>query len=473
MSNRNQMIPALIPLLVLVFLLFFVIRIFGPDALDGASQAALIISSGVGIAIALAWLKVPWQRIEDSIGNNFRNIATAIIILLMVGAIGGTWMVSGIVPTLIIYGLRIIHPAVFLFAACFICALVSVMTGSSWTTIATVGLALIAIGTALGYSPALSAGAIISGAYFGDKVSPLSDTTVLASSMCGVPLFDHIRYMMRTTGPAFIIALAAYLVISLCHGADGSVDAQVLEQVLRSKFNISPWLLVVPVLTGIMIWRRVPAFLTLLCASVMAAVAAHVFQPGLVAEVSGTSGALTAASGFRGVIQMLALPTGLLTGSPDVDALVQTGGMSGMLPTVFLIACAATFGGVLEGSGMIETLTDALTRHISSRPGIVAGTMATGLSANAMTGDQYLSIVLTSRVFRSLYERLGYEDRLLSRSVEDSVTVTSVLVPWNTCGLTQATVLHVATAAYLPFCFFNILSPLISLFDAFLRAGKK
>ena len=417
----------------------------------------------------MACYKVPWKNIEDSIGENIHNIGPSILILVLIGAIGGSWMASGIVPTLIVYGLKVLSPKIFLFAACLICAFVSVMTGSSWTTIATLGVALVAIGQALGFSAALSAGAVISGAYFGDKISPLSDTTVLASSSVGVPLFEHINYMLKTTGPAFVIASVIYLVISVLHPSGGVTDVAQVESVMRQTFNISPWLLVVPLITGVLIWKKVPAILTLLAAAVMAALTALIAQPHIVAEISGIPGPLTAGSAFKGLTLMLADSTSIQTGSDAMDSLVATGGMKGMLLTVFLIICAATFGGSLVGSGMIHSLTDALIKRISSRGGVVGATIMTGFLSNICMGDQYLSIVLTTRLYKEMYEKRGFEPRLLSRSTEDSATVTSVLIPWNSCGMTQSTVLRVPTLSYAPLCFFNILSPLVSLISAFVH----
>ena len=454
---------SLVPFAVLALIIVLVVRHFGADAMNGGSQVALIVVSGIVIFISMAFYGVPWKKIDDAIGENIHNIGSSIIILLLIGAIGGSWMVSGIVPTLIVYGLKVISPAIYLFATCLICALVSVMTGSSWTTIATLGVALIAIGQALGFSTAWCAGAIISGSYFGDKISPLSDTTVLAASVSGVPLFTHIRYMMITTTPAFVVALVIYLVASITHPAAGEITVAEVETVMRSTFNISPWLLIVPVLTGVMIWRRVPAMLTLLSAAVMASVLALIAQPHLVMEIAGGEGPLTFAGGFRGVVTMLASSTSISTGSEAMDALVSTGGICGMLLTVFLIVSAATFGGTMVGSGMIMSLTEALTRRISSRAGLVGATLLTGIGSNVVMGDQYLSIILTTRLYRELYEKLGFEGRLLSRSAEDSATITSVLIPWNSCGMTQATVLRVPTLTYMPFCFFNLLSPISSM----------
>ena len=465
-EKKPSILISIVPFVVLVILMIGVISYFGADALNGASQVALLLSTGLTIIVAMLVCHVPWKKMEDAIGDNLHNVGPAIVILLLIGAIGGSWMLSGIVPTLIVYGLKVITPGIYLFATCIICALVSVMTGSSWTTIATIGVALLAIGNALGFSVAWSAGAIISGAYFGDKISPMSDTTVLASSMSGVKLFDHIKYMLITTGPAFIIALIIYLIASLNHPAVGSAHIEEVDSVLRSTFNISPWLLLVPLVVGIMIWRKVPAILLLMGASVMAAITALIAQPNLVAAISGCEGGLTFGSGFRGVAIMLANSTSIATGSESMDSLVATSGILGMMPTIFLIICAATFGGTLVGSGMVTSLTDGLVRHIKTRAGLVGATLLTGTFSNMIMGDQYLSIILTSRLYQNMYKRQHYQGRLLSRSVEDSATITSVLIPWNSCGMTQSTVLRVPTLTYMPFCFFNYLSPIISFIVA-------
>ena len=469
-TERTKKIPSiwvsLIPFAVLVALIICIIRLFGSDSLGGPSQVALIIASSVAIAIGLIFYKRQWSEIEDSITANIKGIGSALIILILIGAIGGSWMVSGIVPTLICYGLKVISPRIFLFATCVICALVSVMTGSSWTTIATIGVALIAIGSAMGYSEAWTAGAIISGAYFGDKISPLSDTTVLASSSAGTPLFTHIRYMMITTVPSICISLIIFLTVSLCHPVASGSDSAALETALKGTFNISPWLLIVPVITGVMIARKVPAMLTLLCAALMAGFTALIAQPEIMQGIAGAEGPMTFESGFRSLWQSFYGSTAASTGLAEVDELVQTGGMNGMLPTIFLIVSAATFGGSLTGCGMVESITKSLTRRIDSRTSMVGSTVATGFMSNVILADQYLSIILTCNIFRELYRKEGYEGRLLSRAAEDSATVTSVLIPWNSCGMTQATVLRVPTISYLPYCFFNILSPLMSVFIA-------
>ena len=459
------------PFIVLVAALSMVIYVFGADALSGASQVALIFSAGVTVVLAMILYKIPWKIFEEAILDNITSVGTSIVILLLIGAVAGSWMVSGVVPTLIHYGMKVIFPEIFLFASCVISALIAVMTGSSWTTIATVGVALVGIGTAQGYEPGWIAGAIISGAYFGDKVSPLSDTTVLASSSAGTPLFTHIRFMMVTTVPSFIITLIIFLVVSLMHGEGSAMRAADFSNDLKHTFNISPWLLLVPVLTAVLIVRKVSAIATLFIAAVIAGVFALIFQPHIIGAVAAgvapdPSAGLSFVDGFKGLMISYYGSTAIDTGNAALNDLVATRGMAGMLNTVFLIIAASTFGGTLVGSGMLQSLTDALVRFVRRRVTMVASTVGTGIFANMITGDQYLSILLTSSLYKKLYHERGYESKLLSRSVEDSATVVSVLIPWNSCGMTQATVLKVATLEYLPYCFFNLLSPLMSIFIA-------
>ena len=452
---------ALIPLAVLVALQVLVIKEFGSDALDGASQTALLVAAAVAVAMGMVFFKVPWKDIDHAISDNVRTIGGAILILFLIGAVSGSWMLSGVVPTMIYYGMQVVSPSVFLFIACLISALVSLVTGSSWTTIATIGIALMGIGTAHGYSVGWTAGAIISGAYFGDKISPLSDTTVLASSVGEVPLFKHIRYMLITTVPSFSIALVVFLVASLMHADAAAMQSAQFAEGLRSVFNINPWLFLVPVATGVLIALRLPAAIVLFLSAAMAGVAMLVAQPGIVQQVGD-------GNTFKGLMLSYYGGTSLDAGNEALSSLVQTRGMRGMLSTVFLIFCAAAFGGAMTGTGMIQSLTSALAKGISGRRSLVSTTVATGLFANMVTGDQYLSIVLTGNIYKKLYKEKGFEGRLLSRSTEDSATVTSVLVPWNTCGMTQSLVLHVPTLTYLPYCFFNIISPLMSITIAML-----
>ena len=453
---------ALIPLAVLVGMLVLVVKCFGADANGGGSQVALLCAASVAAALAIGLFGCRWQQLEEAITDNIRTSASAIIILLLIGAISGTWMLSGVVPTFIYYGLQVIHPSVFLGVACIICAIVSVVTGSSWTTIATIGVALMGIGRAEGFSEGWIAGAIISGAYFGDKVSALSDTTVLASSAVRVPLFEHIRYMLTTTIPSFVIALIVFFCVSLTAEYDASERIAEMSETLRSTFTITPWLFVVPIVTAIFIVRRLPALITLFVAVVVACVAMVVFQGDIVAEIGGEGSLAT----FRALMTTCSGATAITTGDAVLDELVKTVGMSGMLNTVWLVLCAMCFGGVMSGSGLLAAVARLFLRVVHRTGSVVAATICAGLFCNMATADQYISIIITGNTFRDLYRRCGLEGRLLSRSVEDSATVTSVLVPWNSCGMTQSTVLGVATVTYLPYCLFNLVSPLMSIIVA-------
>lgn len=462
---------SLIPFVVLLAALSIVIYVFGSDALSGASQVALMFAAGVTVVLAMVLYKIPWKTFEDAILDNITSVGTSIVILFLIGAVAGSWMISGVVPTMIYYGMKVIFPEIFLFASCVISAVIAVMTGSSWTTIATIGVALIGIGTAQGYEPGLVAGAIISGAYFGDKVSPLSDTTVLASSSAGTPLFTHIRFMMVTTVPSFVITLIVFLVLSLVHKDGSAVMSADFSNDLKETFNISPWLFLVPVVTALLIMRKVSAIATLFIASAIAGVAALIFQPHLIGSIAtgmtpDPSAGLSFLDGFKGLCITYYGSTAIDTGNEALNSLVSTRGMTGMLNTVFLIIAASTFGGTLIGSGMLQSLTDALVRFVKRRVTMVTATVGTGIFANMITGDQYLSILLTSSLYKKLYQERGYDSKLLSRSVEDSATVVSVLIPWNSCGMTQSTVLKVSTLEYLPFCLFNLISPLMSIFIA-------
>lgn len=459
------------PLALLVGLQSWLIWSYGADALNGASQVVLLLSAGLTAMIGCFRYGHRWIEFAGEIELNIGRIGSAMLILLMIGMLSGTWMVSGVVPTLITYGLQIISPKVFLLTACLISALVAVMTGSSWTTIATIGVALIGIGNAQGFSPGMTAGAIISGAYFGDKISPLSDTTVLASSSAGSDLFVHIRYMLRTTIPSICVALVAFLVMSLLHPSSESMGAAEYDHLLRATFHISPWLLVVPILTGVLIVRKVPAIPTLMISSLLGAVAALWTQPHLLWHIATGQPISSYVSAdwnelFVGTFESFYNSTQIVTGNADVDSLVSTRGMLGMLNTIFLIISAAVFGATLIAGGMLRAFTNYLTSLIRRRVSVVSSTVGMGVLSDLITGDQYLSIMLTCNIFRPLYQQQGYESRLLSRSAEDSATVTSVLIPWNSCGMTQAMVLGVATVVYLPFCIFNWLSPLMSILSA-------
>ena len=456
---------SLIPILVLVALLFVTIRTFGSDALSGGSQVVLLTATALCCVIAMTYSRVSWQTLEHAMVNNITGVATALLILLIIGALSGSWMISGVVPTLIYYGMQIIHPNFFLTSTCLICAIVSVMTGSSWTTIATIGIALLGIGQAQGFEEGWIAGAIISGAYFGDKISPLSDTTVLASSVTGTPLFKHVRYMLITTVPSLLIALIIFTVAGLTHEATAGDQIAQYAAGLSQTFHISLWLLLVPFITGILIAKKVPSLITLFVSAAMAGICALIFQPHLLHEIAGaeTNGLQSA---FKGLLITFYGSTGIETGNTALNDLVATRGMGGMMSTIWLILCAMCFGGAMTASGMLQSLTSVFLRFMNRTVGLVASTVASGLSMNICTADQYISIILTGNMFKDIYKQKGYESCLLSRTVEDSTTVTSVLVPWNSCGMTQATILGVPTLTYLPYCFFNLVSPFMSILIA-------
>ncbi|WP_077154727.1 Na+/H+ antiporter NhaC family protein [Bacteroides bouchesdurhonensis] len=462
MKKIPSPLVSLLPIIVLVILLFGTIHTFGSDALNGGSQISLLTTTAVCILIGMAIYKIPWKDYELAITNNIAGVATAIIILLIIGALSGTWMISGVVPTLIYYGMQIIHPSFFLASTCIICILISVMTGSSWTTIATIGIALMGIGKAQGFEEGWIAGAIISGAYFGDKVSPLSETTILASSVTDTPLFRHIRYMMITTVPSIVITLIIFIVAGFSHDAGNSQHIPEVAAALKEKFLITPWLLIVPVATGILIARKVPSIITLFLSTLLAGIFALILQPDLLHEIAGATTS-NFESLYKGLMMTIYGKTNLQTDNVILSDLISTRGMSGMMNTVWLILCAMCFGGAMTASGMLGSITSLFIRFMKNTFGVVTSTVCSGLFLNMATADQYISIILTGNIFRNIYYKKGYESCLLSRTTEDSVTVTSVLIPWNSCGMTQATILSVPTIVYLPYCFFNIISPLMSI----------
>ena len=449
---------SLIPFVALIVLIAICVSTFGTDALDGATQVSLLIASAICVLTGYLMGRVQWDALEREMTDKIASCMPSIIILLLIGAIGGTWMISGIVPTMVYYGVQVLRPAWFLVSSSLFCALVSLMVGSSWTTVATIGVALMGIGRAHGFDDGWVAGSIITGAYFGDKLSPLSDTTVLASSVSGTPLFTHIHYMMRTTIPSFCVSLLIFTLAGMLMDVSGSSEVGFLDE-LEASFMISPWLLLVPVLTGVMIVRRWPAMVVLFLAAMMAAVVAVLWQPALIAQIAE-------GSWYEGIMKVIYGSTRIQTGTDVLDQLVQTSGMAGMMPTVWLIICAQVFGGAVTATGVLSDVMQLLLHFVRGTTSLVASTALTGIFCNIALSDQFLSIILTSAMYKDVYRERGYEPRLLSRTCEDGATVTSVLVPWNTCGLVQSTVLGVATLAYLPYCFFNIFSPLSSILVA-------
>ena len=443
---------AIIPVVVLIAFLGIVISLFGSDSLNGGSQIALLMGMAVCVCLSMAIYRVSWKTFEKQIKATLGEVSITLLILLCVGMLAGSWMISGIVPTLIYYGIQIMSPQFFLISSCVICALVSVLSGSSWTTIATIGVALLGIGHALGVSEAWTAGAIISGAYFGDKMSPLSDTTILASSATGTDLFVHIRYMMYTTMPSFIITIIIFFIAGLGNDADTELQVGEYTAGLSKTFNISLWTLLVPLLTGVLIAHRVPSLIVLFVSSVMAGIVALILQPHILCEIAGNMDT-SAASLTRGLAITYYGSTAVDTGSASLNELVSTRGMAGMLNTIWLILCAMCFGAAMVASRMIESITGVIIRVIRNRVSLVSSTVGTGIFLNITTGDQFISIVLNADMYKEVYRKEGYESRLLSRTTEDA-------------GMTQSTVLGVPTLTYLPYCFFNLLSPLMSIFVA-------
>lgn len=408
----------------------------------------------------MLFYKMSWHAFESVINATIGESSTSLLILLLIGIMSSTWMVSGVVPTLIYYGVQIMSPSFFLPCACIISSIISVMTGTSWTTIATIGIALLGIGDALAIPAPYTAGAIISGAYFGDKMSPMSDTTVLASTMAKADLFSHIRYMMYTTVPSITITLILYLIIGL--GFDSSnIEISQYTTTLDKTFNISLWTLLVPVFTGILIYKKVPSLITLILSAFSACLCAAILQPGILAGIAGST-EVSALSLFKGIMITCYTNTNIDSGVEAINELISTRGMAGMLNTVWLILCAMFFGSCMVASNMLLSLTQIILRAIHSTTSLVSTTVASGVFLNMIMGDQFLSIIMNASIFRKEYEDRGYRPELLSRSTEDSATVTSVLVPWTACGMTQSTVLGIPTLVYLPFCFFNIISPFMS-----------
>lgn len=457
-----------IPVFALLASLVCTIVLRGADSVLDMSPWLLGGAAGIALALTLVTTRRPLILLWYGLVRSGRQILPAVPILLLIGTLSASWMLSGTVPLLIDRGLALLSPGLFLPSACAVCAIVSVLTGSSWTTVATIGVAFMGIGSILGFSPAWTAGAIISGAYFGDKVSPLSDTTVLASSSCNVTLFSHIRNMMTTTVPAMAVALGVYFAAGVVMTSDAGVTMSGdMRAALGETFNLSPWLAIVPLFTCIMIAMRLPTLLILAAGTCSGVAAMWLGQPEIMSWLmAGGDGAFTATA------KAILFPVVLDTGSTSLDNLASTGGLVGMLPTIWLILGAMLFGGAMIGSGMLKVLTRAFVRRLRRRHSLVGATVASGLFLNACTGDQYISLVIGGNVYRPAYRRARLRPELLSRSLEDSISVTSVLIPWNSCGMTQATVLGVATLVYAPFCIFNIMSPVMSVAVAWLQARR-
>ncbi|MGB0525480.1 MAG: Na+/H+ antiporter NhaC family protein [Flammeovirgaceae bacterium] len=500
MSQHKQptLIDALIPIIFLIgFLIVSVVIVFGDDSISGANQMSLLFAAAVGVVVAIR-LGYTWDEIQVGIVKSISSAMSALIILLIIGALVGTWMLSGVVPAMIYYGLQLLNPTIFLFAACIICAIVSIATGSSWTTIATIGVALITIGQQLGLGVGVTAGAIISGAYFGDKMSPLSDTTNLAPAMAGTDLFTHIRYMLYTTVPSISIALVLFLIIGFTQDVT-STESSINEvlNAINGTFNITPWVFLVPAAVVFMIVKKIPAIPALFVGTLLGGVFALIFQgelinhlaqnDGIVIKAAAEAASVDAAklteemkaafvadnqafSSFVIFMKSLYQETVISTGLPALDdeGLLNGKGMSSMLGTIWLIICAMTFGGVMEVSGLLDRLTKEIIKFAKSTGSLIASTATTCFVFNITTSDQYLAIVVPGRMFAKTFKDRGLAPENLSRTLEDSGTVTSVLIPWNTCGAFQSSVLNVATGEYLMYCFFNIISPIMTVLVGYL-----
>ena len=452
---------ALLPILVLIALLAYNVFLYADNSLGGANQLALLFAAATAAIVAIKF-GAKWKTILNGISKSISSTTPSLIILLLIGALAGTWLISGIVPAMIYYGLQILSPEIFLFATAIITAIVSLSKGSSWSTIATIGIALLGIGQALGMPTGLIGGAIISGAYFGDKMSPLSDTTNLAPAMAGTDLFTHIKYMMYTTIPSFAITLIIFLVIGFTFESSGNQDINMLLSAISNSFNISGWLFLVPILVIALIIKKTPAIPALLAGTILGGVFAIMFQPEVVMSITNSE-SLNIRSAYMAIINAMGSDIAITTDNKMINNLLSTSGMSGMLNTIWLIICAMIFGGAMEATGLLRSGAEPIIKYADSTGSLIATTAGTCIFFNITASDQYLAIVVPGRMFSNTYKEKGLAPENLSRTLEDSGTVTSVLIPWNTCGATQSAVLGVATFAYLPFCFFNLISPLMTI----------
>lgn len=461
-AKEPGFLVSLIPIAFLVGLLYMNVMLYGDSATSGPNQIALIVAGVVAAGIGLIY-RFSWNKIHDGILHSIGSSMPAILILLMIGALAGTWMISGIVPSMIYYGLQIMSPSFFLVAAVIVCAVVSLATGSSWSTVATVGIALLGIGSALGIHEGLVAGAIISGAYFGDKMSPLSDTTNLAPAMAGTDLFTHVRYMVLTTVPSLVLTLIIFLIIGFnLETTSNAAGIEALLKAIDAKFYVSPVLFLVPAVVIFMIVKKVDALPALFIGTILGGFAAIIFQSEVVNEISGITDNYTK-SAYSTLINSMSGQVAVVTDNANINDLLKTKGMGGMLNTIWLIVCAMVFGGAMEATGMLEKITRSIVSLAKSTGSLIATATGTCVFFNATASDQYLAIVVPGRMFARTFRERGLAPQNLSRTLEDSGTVTSVLFPWNTCGATQASVLGVATGEYWMYCYFNLISPVMTM----------
>ena len=460
--KEPSLLDALIPILSLIFMLGMSVYYFGDNSSYGPNQIVLMICTAIVVIIGIKNGQ-GWSTIEKAIVKGISTAMVAILILLLVGGLIGTWILAGIVPTMIYYGLNILSPDYFYVASCLICAVIAISIGSSWTVAGTIGISLIAMAAALGLSLEITAGAIISGAYFGDKMSPLSDTTNLAPAVTGTNLFDHIEHMVWTTVPSLIIAAIIFLIIGL--QSDSAAELSSLDttlSILQSQFNLSLWLLLPLFIVFFMAVKKIPAIATIFIGGLLGGVFAIIFQSdkilvGVDSDLSSTSHVLTTvwSALFDGYQSN--------SGNEVIDDLLSRGGMSSMLNTIWLIITALSFGAVLEHTGLLQRIVSSILSMVHSTGSLIASTVVTCIGCNILTADQYMAIVLPGRMYKVEFEKRGLDPRNLSRTLEDSATMTSALIPWNTCGAFMASTLGVATLAYLPFAFFNYLNPIISV----------
>ncbi|PJA05834.1 MAG: Na+/H+ antiporter NhaC, partial [Flavobacteriales bacterium CG_4_10_14_0_2_um_filter_35_18] len=448
---------ALIPVAILVIMLAYNVSVYGDDSLGGSNQFIMLLGGAVAAVIGFM-NKVPYKKMLEDISSNIKSTAGAILILLFVGSLAGTWLISGVIPSMIYYGLEILNPTIFLPATVLICSLISIATGSSWTTSATVGIALVGIGGTLGIPLGMVAGAVISGAYFGDKMSPLSDTTNLAPAMAGTDLFTHIRYMAYTTIPTYTITLIVFIILGLNLDIKGTTDTTAILGSIKETFYISPWLFLVPATVIFLIIKKTEPLIALFIGTLMGAGFALIFQQKVIMQLAGVS-TVSIESAYKTIMNAMTVKTSIITSNTTLNDLFTSGGMGGMLPTIWLILCAMVFGGIMDAIGALAKISDSLLKMSKSIFGLFASTVASCLALNITASDQYLAIVIPGKMFEKAYRQRGLAPENLSRTLEDTGTVTSVLVPWNTCGAYQSGVLGVDTLAYIPYAIFNYLSP--------------
>jgi NhaC family Na+:H+ antiporter len=462
---------ALLPIVILVLLLSYNVLVYGDDALGGSNQFILLLGAAVAGIVGF-YYKIGYQKMIDKVAENLQSVTGALLILLFVGALAGTWLISGIIPAMIYYGLQILHPSIFLPACIIICAIISLATGSSWTTSATVGIALIGIGKVLGIPVGMVAGAVISGAYFGDKLSPLSDTTNLAPAMAGGELFSHIKYMTLTTIPSIIITLVVFFILSLTQSTSGAADTETLMLAIEEKFTITPWLFIVPGTVILLIIKKSPPLIALLIGTLLGGLFAVVFQSKILLEITESS-ILSFEVAYRAIMNSITISTEINTSNTLLNDLFTSGGMEGMLGTIWLIICAMVFGGIMDAIGALEKVSNALLNWAQTTFQLFASTVASCLAINLTASDQYLAIVIPGKMFAKAYKDRKLAPENLSRTLEDSGTVTSVLIPWNTCGAYQSGVLGVDVGDYFVYAIFNWLSPFMTLLFAALNIKIK